>query len=250
MEMRKILIADSSEEFAAALTETLRGTCHIRVCYNGMQALEELRSYRPDVLVLDLMLPELDGISLLQTAAQEEIVPNTLAVTRFVSPYVTESVTRLGVSYVMVKPCDIGAVADRVRDLKQQAKRPAVAQPDMRNTVSNVLISLRVPTKLRGYGCAREAVLCLMQDPDMSITKELYPAVAAICDGNAAQVERAIRGAINAAWTNQDEAIWRKYFQPCADGTIPRPSNAEFLLRIADRLTLEQESPWEPAAMG
>lgn len=246
MEMRKVLIADSSEEFTEALSAVLRGSCFIRVVSSGVQALEQLRVYRPDVLVLDLMLPELDGISLLQVAAAENLVPCTIAVTRFASPYVTDAIARFGASYVMLKPCDIDGVAARVRDLAEQARRPVVAQPDMRNTVSNVLISLRVPTKLRGYGCAREAVLCLMRNPDMSITKELYPAVASICDGNAAQVERAIRGAINAAWTHQNEVAWRKYFQPCADGTIPRPSNAEFLLRIVDQLTLEQDSPWEP----
>lgn len=247
MEMRKILIADGSEDFAAALSEALRGLCYIRVCRDGNQALEQLRSYRPDLLVMDLMLPELDGISLLQAAAAEGLSANVLALTRFNSPYVTESMERLGVSYLMMKPCDLSAVAARVRDLTQQVKVPVVAQPDMRNTVSNILISLRVPTKLRGYCCAREAVLCLMRDPGMSITKELYPQVAALCDGTAVQVERAIRGAIQAAWSNQDSVEWPKFFQAGADGTIPRPSNAAFLSRIADYLTLEQEDFWESA---
>lgn len=241
MEMRKILIADGSDDFAAALSEALRGTCFIRVCSDGQQALEQLRSYGPDLLVMDLMLPKLDGIGLLQAAAAEGLTPNVLAITRFSSNYVQDCLERLGVSYLMMKPCDMGAVTARIRDLARQAKPSVVTQPDMRNTVSNVLISLRVPTKLRGYGCAREAVLCLMRDPGMSITKELYPTVADLCDGTPVQVERAIRGAINAAWINQDETVWPKYFQPCADGTIPRPSNAAFLSRIADCLSMERE---------
>lgn len=240
MEMRKVLIADNSEDFAASLGDMLRGTCFVRMCTTGTQALEQLRSYRPDVLVMDVMLPELDGISLLQAAQEEDLMTNVLALTRSSAPYITEALDRLGVGYIMMKPCRTEAVRQRIMDLASQVKPRLVCQPDMRNTVSNLLISLRVPTKLRGYGCTREAVLYLMRDPEMSITKELYPAVAQICDGNAVQVERAIRGAIKAAWINQDSTVWPQYFQPCADGTIPRPTNAAFLTRLADKLTLDQ----------
>lgn len=238
--MRKVLIADHSEDFAAALGDVLRGTSFVRVCNNGVQALEQLRSYRPDVLVMDVLLPELDGISLLQAAREEGLMTNVLALTRSAAPYITEALDRLGVGYIMMKPCKTDAVRARILDLFNQIKPRMVCQPDLRNTVSNLLISLRVPTKLRGYGCTREAVLYLMRDPEMSITKELYPAVGQICDGNALQVERAIRGAINAAWINQDDTVWPQYFHPCADGTIPRPTNAAFLSRLVDKLTLDQ----------
>ena len=238
--MRKVLIADNSEDFAATLADALRGNCFVRVCTTGSQALEQLRSYQPDVLVMDVMLPELDGISLLQAAHENDIMTNVLALTRSAAPYITEALDRFGVGYIMMKPCKTEAVRERILDLANQSKPRLICQPDMRNTVSNLLISLRVPTKLRGYGCTREAVLYLMRDPEMSITKELYPAVAQICDGNAVQVERAIRGAIHAAWSNHDDQVWPQYFQPCADGTIPRPSNAAFLTRLADRLTLDQ----------
>lgn len=248
MEMRKILIADGTRELPEALSETLQTKFHVRICRDGLQALEQLRSFEPDLLVLDLMLPELDGISLLQAAAAEGISANVLALTRFVSPYVLEAAARLGVSYIMMKPCDVEAVTARIHDLAAQIRTPAVTQPDIRNIISNVLISLRVPTKLRGYCCAREAVLCLMREPGMSITKELYPQVAAMCDGTAAQVERAIRGAIQAAWNSRDDAVWRRYFLPDTDGSIARPSNAEFLSRIADKLCLEQERTGESLA--
>ena len=240
MEMRKVLIADHSEEFAAALADALRGNCFVRVCSTGVQALEQLRSFQPDVLVMDVMLPELDGISLLQAAQEKEIMTNVLALTRSAAPYITEALDRLGVGYIMMKPCKTEAVRERVLDLASQSKPRLLGQQDIRNTVSNLLISLRIPTKLRGYGCTREAILYLMRDPEMSITKELYPAVAQICDGSAVQVERAIRGAIQAAWSNQDDEVWPKFFRPCADGTIPRPTNAAFLTRLADRLVLEQ----------
>ena len=240
MEMRKILIADTSEDFAATLADALRDTCFVRICSTGTQALEQLRSYQPDVMVMDVLLPELDGISLLQAARDEGIMTNVLALTRSTASYIQEALDRLGAAYLMMKPCKTEAVRERVVDLANQNRPRLVCQPDMRNTVSNLLISLRVPTKLRGYGCAREAVLCLMRDPEMSITKEVYPRVAQICDGSAVQVERAIRGAIQAAWINQDDTVWPQYFRPCADGTIPRPTNAAFLTRLADQLSLDQ----------
>lgn len=241
MEMLKILIADAAEEFPAALSEHLRGEFLIRCCCEGNQALELLGSYRPEILVLDLMLPGLDGISILQAAEELGLHPMVLATSRFISPYVMDAMDRFGVGYLMVKPCDVVATVARIRDLSHKLNAPSMVLPDMRSTVSNILLRLGMPTKLRGYCCAREAILCQMRNPGMSVTKELYPEVAELCDGSTAQVERAIRGAILAAWNNRDEQVWQRFFLPGQDGIIPRPTNAEFVSRIADCLRLEAE---------
>lgn len=248
MQMQTLLIADGSESFAARLVEPLRGSYHIRVCHDGLTALEQLREKKPDVLILDLLLPELDGISLLHAAAAEDLVHHVLGLTRFASNYVLESAERLGVTYLMMKPCEPEAVCARLKDLTRHTRPDPVVQPDTRATVSNVLLALRIPTKLRGYVCAREAILYLMRSPGMSVTKELYPAVAALCDGTPAQVERAIRGAIQAGWIQGAEEAWEQFFKRRADGTIHRPSNAEFLSRIADFLSLDKDDPWEQTA--
>jgi two-component system response regulator (stage 0 sporulation protein A) len=239
--MQKILIADATEEFPGALCEHLRGKFLIRTCCEGNKALDLLSSSRPDILVLDLMLPGLDGISILQAADELGLHPMVLATSRFISPYVMDAMDRYGVGYLMVKPCDVVATVARIRDLSQKLNAPGRAMPDLRSTVSNILIRLGMPTKLRGYCCTREAILCQMRDPGMSVTKELYPAVAQLCDGSTAQVERAIRGAIFAAWSNRDEHVWQRFFLPGQDGIISRPTNAEFVSRIADCLRLESE---------
>ena len=75
MDARKLLIADGNEEFRRALAAELQGAYHVRCCDDGKEALSLLRSFAPDVLVLDLMLPGLDGISLLQSAAASGLVP-------------------------------------------------------------------------------------------------------------------------------------------------------------------------------
>ena len=248
MQMQTLLIADGSEAFTGRLVEALRGNYHVRVCHDGLAALEQLREKKPDVMILDLLLPKLDGISLLHTAAAEDMVPNVLGLTRFASSYVLESAERLGVNYLMMKPCEPEAILARLKDLSKRSRPDPVVQPDIRATVSNVLLALRIPTKLRGYVCAREAILCLMRSPGMSVTKELYPAVAAMCDGTPAQVERAIRGAIHAGWSQGAGEAWEQFFTRRSDGTVRRPSNAEFLSRIADFLSVDRDDPWEQTA--
>lgn len=237
MELLKVLIADGAEEFRAALEDTLQGRYQVRSCGDGLQTLQNLRAFCPDLLVLDLMLPGMDGISLLQSAASMGIRPKVLALTRFVSDYVLEAVNRLGVSYVMSKPCDIEATAARIGDILTAPARTEMTEPEPRTAVTNLLLALNVPTKLHGYGYLREAVLMMAQRPGLSITKELYPAVGDNFHASAIQVERGIRTAIESAWKFRDEKTWRMYFSTGQGITLSRPSNAVFISRLADALT-------------
>ena len=238
LEKLKMLIADSSEEFASALADMVRGAYILRRSRDGLETLEALHVFRPDILVLDLMLPGLDGISVLRQAAAAGLQPMVLATSRYVSDYVVDAAGQLGVGYLMVKPCDVRATVARLGDLSQRLRQPLFTQPDPRTAVSNLLLTLGVPTKLRGYAYLREGILERIRDPAQSVTKELYPAVAALCCATPIQVERSIRSAIAAAWSRRDEQVWRLYFQPDPDGTIPRPTNAAFLSRLADSVAL------------
>lgn len=246
MERLKLLIAEGTEDFRIALADALRGAYNLRECDDGVKALELMRVFRPDVVVLDLMLPGLDGISLLQRAVAADLHPMVLATTRFHNDYVVEAAQELGVGYIMVKPCDIRATVARLSDLSQRIHPPLVSQPDPGTFASNVLLSLGVPTKLRGYGYLREAILLMAEDPTQSITKVLYPAVAARYKKEnvrieSKHIERSIRSAIERAWDKRDERIWRLYFAPDGDGTLRRPTNGAFVSRIADSLRRESE---------
>ncbi len=245
MDTLKLLIADGNEEFRLALAEALQGTYYVRSCCTGREALSLLRSFGPDVLVLNLILPEMDGISLLENALACGIHPMVLATTRLTNDYIMESVTRLGVDYVMKRPCDIPSTVARVRDLSRHIAPPILSVPDPRAQVTNLLLSLGIPTKLKGYPLLREAILLMAKDPDQAITKELYPSVAAACGCNKDRVERGIRSIINAGWMRRDDRIWQQYFRPGPDGVIHRPSNGEFITRLAESLMLSQ---WESGA--
>ena len=203
----------------------------------GTKGLSEALSGDYQLVILDLMLPGLDGISLLQSEPMRELRPIVLAVSRFASDYVVESIEQLGVGYLMLKPCDIKATVARIADLSQRIKPPAVTPADNKTRISNTLLTLGIPTKLRGYAYLREAVEVMAQHPGLSITKELYPMVGQRCGASAENVERSIRGAIAAAWENRDDQIWRMYFS-ANPGQLPRrPTNAAFISRLADGLT-------------
>lgn len=245
MEKRKILIADAAEDFRSALTEALYGTYHVHCVSDGVQALQQLRSFLPDVLVLDLMIPGLDGITLLHKATESGICPMVLATTRYISDYMLEAAQRLGVGYIMVKPCDISAAISRIDDLSQRLKPPVFTNPDPKTVISNTLLRLGISTKLRGYGYLRECILLMARDSRQSITKELYPAAASCLGVSAMQIERSIRSAVNAAWSRQDRQVWQLYFAADETGMIPRPTNARFISRLADVIILNAESPEE-----
>ena len=237
----KILIADSSEEFCSALSDILEKTHQVHTVSEGFDALHLLQSFRPDVLVLDMMLPGLDGISILQEAARCGLRPMVLATTKYANDFMVEAAARLEVGYMMVKPCDVKATAQRLQDLAEHIRQPVVVRPDSRTVVSNTLLALGISTKLRGYAYLREAILEMMINPGQSVTKELYPAVGKMCGATSIQVERSIRSAIGKAWESRDEAMWQLYFRSASLEKMERPSNAVFISCVADRLTMDRD---------
>lgn len=243
MEKTKILIADSSEELCRSLTQTLGNAYRVRCCKDGNEALQLLHTFRPDICVLDLMVSGLDGITLLQKIAQKGIRPVVLATTRYVSEYILNAAERLNIGYLMVKPCDTVAIATRVGDMTQRIRMPVFASPEPRTQISNMLLSLGVPTKLRGYSYLREAVLLMVKRPAQSITKELYPTVATDCGATAAQVERSIRSAVKTSWQRREESAWQIYFPTGDAGNSRPPTNSEMISCLADRLQLALQLP-------
>lgn len=236
MNVTKLLIADGSEEFAVSLQNALQGTYQVRIVQDGKEALAMLESFRPDVLVLDLILPSLDGITLLQTAASAGNCPMVLAMSGFFSGYVVETLTELGVGYIMRKPCQVSAVAARIRDLSHCIHPPRPVPSDPKLRISNILMAMSFKTKWDGTLYLKEAITRTLHQVNPSVTKELYPAIAALYGSRPELVERSIRSAIETAWLHRDDQIWRKYFPAGADGIIPRPTNADFIARLAEVL--------------
>lgn len=235
MEARKLLIADSNEDFRLALAYALQDHCQILCCTTGPEALALLRREQPDLFVLDLMLPQLDGLTLLEQAAAESIRPKILVVTSMITDYVLASAQRLGIGYIMRKPCDIQAAAIRIMDLSRSL-HTAPSTPDPEKLVREMLGELHISSKYHGYNYLCKAIVLMEQDTGQAITKILYPTVAKRCGCQAGHVERSIRNAIDKAWENRDPVIWQHYFPGSR-----KPSNGAFIGCLAEKLHQKKE---------
>ena len=238
--MLKLLIADESEDFRLALAQQLAGIYVIRMCRTGREALELAGSFRPDAIVMDVMLPELDGVSLIQQIRQMGLHSQILVTATFRTDYITTSLSRLGIGYMMIKPCDIRATVARLRELTEPMIPMTPARPDLKTAVTNHLQRLGVATKLRGFAYLREAIILYMRKPGQMVTKEIYPEVASLCDAEWKQVERSIRSAISGAYQRRNEAVWRQYFTCESDSVLERPSNTAFISAVANILIKDE----------
>lgn len=246
----KVLIADSSEEFSCRLKQTLQqseGYEVAGVASDGEQALEQVKRLQPDILVLDLMLAKRDGISVLKAMASMEKRPLVLATSGFWTEYMGTTVANLGVRYLMLKPCDMTALVERLEEIRnnEKNKKPALArrQPEVNieTMVTNIIHEIGVPAHIKGYQYLREAIMIAVEDMDVinAITKVLYPQVAKAFSTTPSRVERAIRHAIEVAWDRGDLDTLQRFFGYTVSNTKGKPTNSEFIALIADKLQLQ-----------
>ena len=244
-EQCRLLIADTSEAVRESLREILAESFDLRTCCDGRTALELLHRFRPEVLVLDLMLPGIDGLSLLQTAVDAGICPAVLATTRQQNDYILDAAYRLGVSYIMIRPCEIGALVERIQDLSRSCSGKALPM-DLSSQVKTILVRLGFPTKPRSYALLHDAILWMADHPGAFLSKELYPAIGKMHGISDLSAEKDIRVLIHTIWEHRDDRIWQLYFPPDAEGNIPRPTNGTFITRIVDRLPTQLERSANP----
>lgn len=229
--MQKLLIADHSEAFTLALEKTFRGEFDIRTCRNGNEATQLLLSFRPDALILNLMLPVKDGLTLLQTSSY--VPPVVLGITPYANAYIERAAIAAGIGFVLISPC-IQAVRVRLMDLIYQTQTPP-KQPNPQMEIAVHLHILNFSTHRDGYQQLCICIPMFAQNPNQRLTKELYPTVTKLCGcHDSRSVEHSIRLAITDAWLSRDDQIWAKYFPPAADGSIPCPSNKAFISRLAE----------------
>lgn len=240
--MQKVFIADHCEDFSVVLTGALRARFQVEVCPDGTRALELIRASRPDVLILDLMLPGTPGMDILRAVREEQLCAAVIITSRFFSDYVLESLQRLHVDYAVRKPCAMQSIIDRVEELCAGINPTQTHQPDPHCAVSSILLSLGMPTNRKGFRYCRQAVLMMADDPSAQVTKEIYPTIGKQCGTSKTAVEKAIRSAIDTAWENRNNDLWRQYFVPAPNGQVPRPTNAQFLTRIADAIAMGQRA--------
>ena len=238
MDRRRVLIADASVTFCSDLAGFLGENCETRICYDGYEALSATEDFHPDVLVLDMALPNMDGISLLKVLRSRGSRIPVLLTTCFFSDYIGTAVNAFSVDMVVIKPCDLPSLADRVRDLANK-NVSAIRMDRTPATAAQIMLSLNFPANRKGFLYLNECIAMHLKEPTISITKEMYPRVARNHDTSPAAVERAIRDAIFVAKNLGSESNWRVYFAPCWDGTVLRPTNSQFIPQISEHLRLQ-----------
>ena len=234
------MIIDCSDEFRLALEQELRETYIVHHFRDGKDAQDAAWIIHPDVIILDLMLTGVDGITLLHNLRNAGICPMVLAVTRLYNDYIVETAQELGIEYIIRKPCTAAAVAERTQDLSKRLNTKTERIIDPQSFITDKLNKAGFSSRHKGYLYLQEAAMLMWKNPSISITKELYPAVAAKFSGTPIQVERSIRGAISKAWEQRDDMIWKQFFPHTADTVQERPSNSVFISCISERMKLER----------
>lgn len=247
-----VLIADSAEEFCTGLTQALQRSDGFQVvgtACDGEQAIRMIAERKPDVLVLDLMLSKQDGISVLKATSSMERRPVTLATSAFMTEYVSSAAASLGVRYLMLKPCDMTALVERLEEIRggESLRYSAPRRTDktsIETMVTSIIHEIGVPAHIKGYQYLREAIIIAVNDMDVinAITKVLYPQVAKTFQTTPSRVERAIRHAIEVAWDRGDLDTLQRFFGYTVSNTKGKPTNSEFIALIADKLQLQLKS--------
>ena len=246
-----VFIADSTEEFCSGLSAALQRTGGFQIlgtAADGEQAIRQILEKKPDILVLDLMLSKQDGISILKAINNMEHKPITLATSGFVTEYVASAAASLGVRYLMLKPCDMNALVERLEEIRGgESLRIPIRRSDktsIETMVTGIIHEIGVPAHIKGYQYLREAIIIAVNDMDVinAITKVLYPQVAKTFQTTPSRVERAIRHAIEVAWDRGDLDTLQRFFGYTVSNTKGKPTNSEFIALIADKLSLQLKS--------
>lgn len=257
MEKIKVLIADPGEDFRSLLEAKLSAEEDIEVvgtASDGVKALELIAKLRPDVLLLDIVLPQLDGLGVMQRLPEAGASPAVLVVSAFCTDQLVSKCADLGAHYFIPKPCDIQALSIRIRqsvsgarDMVPAAAPASAALKQAQNleaVVTDIIHEIGVPAHIKGYQYLREAIILTINDMDVinAVTKVLYPAVAKKFGTTPSRVERAIRHAIEVAWDRGDLETLQKFFGYTVSNIKGKPTNSEFIAMIADCLSLRRKA--------
>lgn len=235
----RVLIADQNEAFRENLAALLQVRFTVYTSGDGKEALGMLEQLRPDILVMDLMLPGIDGFFVLDYASRLPNAPEVLIITRHLSAYVQEKALSAGVHSMLRKPCDLMAAEANVRAIANRLP-DAVLQREMA-AVSDLLLRLGFQSHRHGYNQLVDIIPRFSRDPGQPVNKVIYSAVAKKFGLSGVKpVERSVRVAIEDYWNHGDTALWNYLFPPESLAGRKAPTSKQFIARITEYLYREQ----------
>lgn len=255
--MIRVMITDDNEDFCAMLNEyfSQQGDLEVvGIANNGLEAIDKVVELQPDVMILDIIMPHLDGLGVLEKLKGMDLnpEPKVIILTAFGQERVTKEALELGADYYVLKPFNLEVLVDRIRQLNSnrvnmnrviRASAPPVKR-DLEDVITGVLLEVGVPAHIKGYMFLKEAITLVINDMDIinSVTKHLYPAIADRFSTTPSRVERAIRHAIESAWNgrNNIQAV-NKFFRYSIRNDKGKPTNSEFIALIADNIRISHK---------
>lgn len=262
-----VLIADDNSEFSATLAGYINAEEDLELvgmARDGVDAFDMIKNLEPDIVLLDVIMPRLDGLGVLERLEENNIekMPMCIMLSAVGQDKITQKAINLGAQYYIVKPFEISVLIKRIKELKffqpVQSKIPytsreiktsyiEIAPNEKKNEenlealVTNMIHEIGVPAHIKGYQYLREAIMMVVNDIDIinQIIKQLYPDIAKKYHTTPSRVERAIRHAIEVAWGRGEPAVVENIFGYTVSASKGKPTNSEFIAMIADKLRLE-----------
>lgn len=261
-----VLIADDNKEFCSILNDYLLNQKDIIVtgiAKDGREALDLIIEKKPDLVVLDIIMPHLDGLGVLEklNGLNLEKFPRVIILSAVGQDKITQKAITLGADYYVVKPFDMDIFTKRIREMfnseiqaetRKTSSIPTLDRDDslsrkgpvdLETEITSIIHEIGVPAHIKGYMYLREAITMVVNDMELlsAVTKELYPSIAKKYNTTASRVERAIRHAIEVAWGRGQVEVINKLFGYTVHTEKGKPTNSEFIAIIADRLRLKNK---------
>lgn len=259
----RVGIADDNKDFCDILTDFFETQANIDIVFtvhDGMQTVDAVFKENPDVLILDMIMPYLDGLGVLEKINSMELerLPKVIMLSAVGQETITQKAINLGAEYYVVKPFDLNILTKRIYQLCGQDQANTQAKNNMARSIintdetkkndleidiTNIIHEVGVPAHIKGYQYLRHAITMVVEDMDLlsAVTKELYPAIAKKNNTTPSRVERAIRHAIEVAWNRGKIETLNSLFGYTVHNDKGKPTNSEFIAIIADKLRLERK---------
>lgn len=248
----RVAIADDNKDFSELLKSHIQNQPDMEVvgvAYDGNEALDLIRKVSPDVLILDIIMPHVDGIAVLEKIAAGEFPsrPRVIILTAFGQESITHRVVELGADYYVLKPFNLDILVSRIRQMCGSAPTPRVPQAKSRSMeaeVTGIIHEIGIPAHIKGYLYIRDAIIMVTHKVELlsAITKELYPTIAGKYKTTPSRVERAIRHAIEVAWNRGNIELINNMFGHTVSQERGKPTNSEFIAMVADKLRMDMKA--------
>ena len=264
MEKLNVAVADDNERMVEVLGQIIEEDKDLELvgkAHNGEEICNIIREKEPDVVVLDIIMPKMDGLAVMEKFAHDKNlkkVPAFIVVSAVGQERITEDAFNLGADYYVLKPFDNKMLINRIKHVRRAGTRrlreisrqqentqeKPVPVRNLETDVTNIIHEIGVPAHIKGYQYLRDAIILSVNDMEMlnSITKILYPTIAKRHQTTASRVERAIRHAIEVAWSRGKMDTIDELFGYTVSTGKGKPTNSEFIALIADKIRLEYKN--------